>query len=92
MTTVPILSLKSYPRRGWSRQITVQDFPLSKDIAGVNMRLTAGGVREPHWHNAGEGAIMLRGNTRITALDNDCKAFVSDVKTAFGLIFAPEQA
>lgn len=24
---------------GWSRQVTVQDFPLSKDIAGVNMRL-----------------------------------------------------
>ena len=29
---------------GWSRQITVDDFPLSKDIAAVNMRLTAGGV------------------------------------------------
>jgi oxalate decarboxylase len=31
---------------GWSRQITVEDFPISKDIAGVNMRLTAGGIRE----------------------------------------------
>ncbi len=64
---------------GWSRQITVQDFPLSKDIAGVNMRLTAGGVRELHWHNAGEWAIMLSGNARITALDNDGKAFIDDV-------------
>ncbi len=64
---------------GWSRQITVEDFPLSKDIAGVNMRLTAGGVRELHWHNAGEWAIMLNGNARITALDNDGKAFVDDV-------------
>ena len=64
---------------GWSRQITVQDFPLSKDIAGVNMRLTPGGVRELHWHNAGEWAIMLNGNARITALDNDGKAFVDDV-------------
>lgn len=64
---------------GWSRQITVEDFPLSKDIAGVNMRLTAGGVRELHWHNAGEWAIMLNGNARITALDNDGKAFVADV-------------
>lgn len=64
---------------GWSRQITVDDFPLSKDIAGVNMRLTAGGVRELHWHNAGEWAIMLNGNARITALDNDGKAFVDDV-------------
>ena len=64
---------------GWSRQITVEDFPLSRDIAGVNMRLTAGGVRELHWHNAGEWAIMLNGNARITALDNDGKAFVNDV-------------
>ena len=64
---------------GWSRQITVQDFPLSKEIAGVNMRLTAGGVRELHWHNAGEWAIMLSGNARTTALDNDGKAFVEDV-------------
>lgn len=64
---------------GWSRQITVQDFPVSKDIAGVNMRLTSGGVRELHWHNAGEWAIMLNGNARITALDNDGKAFVDDV-------------
>jgi oxalate decarboxylase len=64
---------------GWSRQITVEDFPLSKDIAAVNMRLTAGGVRELHWHNAGEWAIMLSGNARITALDNDGKSFVDDV-------------
>lgn len=65
---------------GWSRQITVRDFPLSKDIAGVNMRLTAGGCRELHWHNAGEWAIMLNGNARITAMDSDGKGFVDDVK------------
>jgi L-lactate dehydrogenase complex protein LldG len=27
---------------------------VSKTLAGVNMRLTAGGFREPHWHTAGE--------------------------------------
>ena len=64
---------------GWSRQVTVADFPISKDIAGVNMRLTAGGVRELHWHNAAEWAIMLSGRARITAIDNDGKAFVDDV-------------
>src|SRR5215469_10034800 len=31
---------------GWARQVTVRDFPISKDLAGVNMRLTAGGIRE----------------------------------------------
>jgi oxalate decarboxylase len=64
---------------GWSRQVTVEDFPISKDIAGVNMRLTAGGIRELHWHNAAEWAIMLSGNARITAIDNDGKSFVGDV-------------
>ncbi len=64
---------------GWSRQITVADFPLSKDIAGVNMRLTAGGIRGLHWHDAAEWSIMLSGSARITALDNDGKSFVRDI-------------
>ena len=65
------------PEGGWSRQITVSDFPLSKDIAGVNMRLTAGGIRELDWHDAAEWAIMLSGNARITAIDNYGKSFAS---------------
>ncbi|MBV8206497.1 MAG: cupin domain-containing protein [Acidobacteria bacterium] len=64
---------------GWTRQVTIEDFPISKEIAGVNMRLTAGGVRELHWHNAAEWAIMLRGAARITALDNDGRGFVKDL-------------
>jgi len=64
---------------GWSRQVTVEEFPISKDIAGVNMRLTAGGVRELHWHAAAEWALMLAGKARITAIDNDGKSFVKDV-------------
>jgi oxalate decarboxylase len=64
---------------GWSRQVTVEDFPISKDIAGVNMRLISGGIRELHWHAAAEWAIMLTGQARITALDNDGHSFVKDV-------------
>ncbi len=33
---------------GWTRQVTVREFGVSKNIAGVNMRLNAGGVRELH--------------------------------------------
>src|SRR5258708_12074145 len=44
------------------------------------MRLTAGGVRELHWHTADEWAIMLYGTARITAIDRDGKSFVADVK------------
>jgi len=65
---------------GWSREVTVRELPVSKAIAGVNMRLTAGGVRELHWHTAGEWAIMLYGTARITAIDLDGKSFVADVK------------
>ena len=65
---------------GWARQVNVTDFPISKDIAGVNMRLDAGGVRELHWHAADEWAIMLTGMARITALDDGGRPFVKDVK------------
>jgi oxalate decarboxylase len=64
---------------GWSREVTVRELPVSKSIAGVDMRLTAGGVRELHWHTAAEWAFMLYGNARITAIDLDGKGFVSDV-------------
>ena len=65
---------------GWSREVTVRELPVSKSMAGVDMRLTAGGVRELHWHTAAEWAFMLYGSARITAIDNDGKSFVADVK------------
>ena len=65
---------------GWARQVNVVDFPISKEMAGVNMRLEAGGIRELHWHAADEWALMLDGAARITALDDDGHPFVKDVK------------
>jgi oxalate decarboxylase len=65
---------------GWSREVTVRELPISKSMAGVNMRLSAGGVRELHWHTSAGWAIMLYGTARITAIDADGKSFVADVK------------
>lgn len=65
---------------GWSREVTVRELAVSKSLAGVNMRLTAGGVRELHWHTAAEWAYMLYGTVRITCIDADGKSFVADVK------------
>jgi oxalate decarboxylase len=65
---------------GWSREVTVRELPVSKNMAGVDMRLTAGGVRELHWHTASEWAFMLYGTARITCVDSDGKSFVTDVK------------
>ena len=73
------ISHKRMQQGGWSREVTVRDRPVSKTIAGVDMRLTAGGVRELHWHTAAEWAIMLYGNARITGLDVEGKGFVTDV-------------
>ena len=64
---------------GWSRQVNVETFPLSTEIAGVNMRLTAGGIRELHWHAADEWALMLDGTCRLTAIDYDGSSYVQDV-------------
>ncbi|MET0653199.1 MAG: oxalate decarboxylase family bicupin [Hyphomicrobiaceae bacterium] len=64
---------------GWARQITARELGISKNIAGVNMRLNAGGVRELHWHKAAEWAYVLYGSARITAVDQDGRNFVDDV-------------
>src|SRR3954452_18025104 len=64
---------------GWTRQVTARELGVSKDIAGVNMRLNAGGVRELHWHKAAEWAYMLYGSARITAIDAQGRNFVDDV-------------
>ena len=64
---------------GWTRQVTVRELGISTGIAGVNMRLNAGGVRELHWHKAAEWAYMLYGTARITAIDAQGRNFVDDV-------------
>jgi oxalate decarboxylase len=64
---------------GWTRQVTARELGISKDIAGVNMRLNAGGVRELHWHKAAEFAFMLYGSARITAIDQQGRNFIDDI-------------
>jgi oxalate decarboxylase len=64
---------------GWGRQATARELPIATEVAGVNMRLTPGGVREMHWHKAAEWAYMLKGQARITAIDQDGHAFQDDV-------------
>jgi oxalate decarboxylase len=64
---------------GWTRQVTVRDLPLSKKMAGVQMYLIKGGVRELHWHVGSEWAFMISGSARITAVDQHGRGFVEDV-------------
>lgn len=72
------------PRRqqegGWAREVTQADFHISEDISGVNMYLAPGGIRELHWHQTAEWAIMTRGHCRITTLDVQGRPSIEDVE------------
>jgi oxalate decarboxylase len=64
---------------GWTHQVTERELPSSRDIAGVNMRLTAGSYRELHWHTADEWAYVLYGKARVTVMSPDGRMFIGDV-------------
>lgn len=81
------------PRRqqegGWARELTQADFAISDEISGVNMYLAPGGVRELHWHQTAEWAIMTRGRCRVTTLDRHGRASVEDVEAGDLWYFPP---
>jgi oxalate decarboxylase len=64
---------------GWAREVTARELPIAKTLAGVNMRLKPGGIRELHWHKQAEWAFMLAGRARITAVDPQGRNFIDDV-------------
>lgn len=64
---------------GWTREITNRELPISQDVAGVNMCLEPGAYRELHWHKEAEWGLMLYGNARVTAIDEDGRSFIDDV-------------
>lgn len=64
---------------GWSREVTVRELPVAVQMAGVNMRLKPGAIREMHWHKEAEWAYMLAGRARITAVDEQGRNFIDDV-------------
>jgi oxalate decarboxylase len=73
------LAKKRVEEGGWTHEVTQRELPSSRDIAGVNMRLTAGSYRELHWHTADEWAYVLYGKARVTVMRPDGKTFIGDV-------------
>lgn len=73
---------------GWARQTTVRELPTSTELAGVNMRLEEGAIRELHWHREGEWAYMLEGKARFTILDLEGGAYEALVEKG-DLWYAP---
>ncbi|MEV2282620.1 oxalate decarboxylase family bicupin [Paenibacillus larvae] len=74
---------------GWSREVTVRELPIATTLAGVNMRLTPGGVRELHWHKQAEWAFMISGCARVTAEDQNGRNFIADVEMGDLWYFPP---
>src|SRR4051794_82418 len=64
---------------GWAREVTVRELPVATELAGVNMRLVPGGIRELHWHKESEWAYMIAGSARVTAIDAEGRDFVDDL-------------
>ncbi|KAK1750306.1 oxalate decarboxylase OxdC 1 [Echria macrotheca] len=64
---------------GWTRQTTIREMGTSSQLAGVNMRLGEGVIRELHWHKEAEWAYVLDGTVRVTALDYEGGSFIDDV-------------
>jgi len=65
---------------GWTRETTIRELGTSKEIAGVNMRLDEGVIRELHWHKEAEWAYVLEGSVRVTALDPEGGSFIDDLE------------
>jgi oxalate decarboxylase len=64
---------------GWAREVTVRELPAATTMAGVDMRLAPGGIREMHWHKEAEWGYMLAGSARITVVDPQGRNFIDDV-------------
>ncbi|KJA19336.1 hypothetical protein HYPSUDRAFT_44387 [Hypholoma sublateritium FD-334 SS-4] len=74
---------------GWSRQENVNVMPFATKMAGVNMRLTAGSIRELHWHTTAEWAYVIKGTTQVTAVDTNGRNFIGTVEAGDLWYFPP---
>ncbi|KAF8837637.1 oxalate decarboxylase [Paxillus ammoniavirescens] len=64
---------------GWARQENIEVLPIATQMAGVDMRLEPGAIRELHWHKTGEWAYVLKGNVQVTAVNQNGQNFIGTV-------------
>jgi oxalate decarboxylase len=64
---------------GSAKEANIEEFPISRSMAGVSMRLQPGGLRELHWHAvAAEWAYVIKGNVRATVIAPNGQAESAD--------------
>ncbi|EED81598.1 candidate oxalate decarboxylase [Postia placenta Mad-698-R] len=76
---------------GWARQQNIHDLPISTEMAGVDMRLEAGAIRELHWHTAAEWAYVLKGSTQVSTVTPDGQNYVATANQGDLWYFPPGQ-
>ncbi|KAM5530414.1 hypothetical protein V8D89_015925 [Ganoderma adspersum] len=64
---------------GWARQQNLKVMPIATNIAGVDMRLKKGAIRELHWHKTAEWAYVLKGTAQISTVNADGQNYVKNV-------------
>ncbi|TFK52225.1 oxalate decarboxylase [Heliocybe sulcata] len=74
---------------GWARQQNVNEMPIAKEIAGVDMRLEAGAIRELHWHTSAEWSYVLKGSMQVSAIDADGQNYLATINAGDLWYFPP---
>lgn len=76
---------------GWARQQNVNEMPFAKNLAGVDMRLEAGAIRELHWHSTAEWAYVLDGTMQITTVTPEGQNYIGTIHPGDLWYFPPGQ-
>jgi oxalate decarboxylase family bicupin protein len=74
---------------GWARQQNKDVMPVATAMAGVNMRLEAGAVRELHWHSTAEWSYVISGSAQITIMNSDGQNYLANVNQGDLWYFPP---
>lgn len=74
---------------GWARQENIGVMPFATSMAGVNMRLEPGAIRELHWHKTAEWAYILKGTVQVTAVNADGQNYMATVSEGDLWYFPP---
>ncbi|CDO75540.1 hypothetical protein BN946_scf184883.g2 [Trametes cinnabarina] len=75
---------------GWARQQNVDVMPIAKSMAGVNMRLEPGAIRELHWHKTAEWSYVIKGSVQVTAINSDGQNYLGTAVRTYPALPAQE--
>ncbi|KAF2756738.1 putative oxalate decarboxylase oxdC [Pseudovirgaria hyperparasitica] len=77
---------------GWVREQVINDLPASHDIAGAQVHLNKGAIRELHWHRTAEWGYVYAGSFIISAVNEEGKYEVDTLEVGDIWYFPKGQA